>query len=248
MDVFFYSLLAFSLVYFVGLVSQLSDIPLSSKSQIKKGFPQLATRGHSDQKKREKNKKKHSYSSKVLVDGESDCVREFEQIENANMNLKMPTQSSLIHGFCLILFYIVKKWNICFYLNFFFFIFICVTATDSHTGQRWATREGGGNIQYLHMFFRGQWGLHLKTEQSLCSETTLTDVRCSGWSVFYGAGFRPIVCQWTHVTPVSFAALNHWQGGSSAKQTSAQHKRRLIFVLFCFHGTRYSANSKVSST
>lgn len=131
-----------------------------------------------------------------------------------------------------------------FLLEFFFFIFISITATDSHTGQRWATREGGGNIQYLHMFFRGQWGLHLKTEQSLCSETTLTDVCCSGWSVFYGAGFRPIVCQWTHVTPVSFAALNHWQGGSSAKQTSAQHKRRMIFVLFCFHGTHGFATAR----
>lgn len=155
-DVFFFSFLAFSLVYVVGLVSQSSNIPLLRKSQIKKAFHNLR---REDIPIKKKQKQQHSYSSKMQVDGESDRFREFKQIKNTNINWKMPTQSSLIHGFCLILFCIVKNWNICFYLNFFF-IFICITATDSHTGQRWPTREGGRNIQYLHMFFRGKWGLH----------------------------------------------------------------------------------------
>lgn len=81
---FFFPLLAFSLVYFVGLVSQSSDIPLSIKSQIKKAF-------HTLRREDIPIKKKHSYSSKVQVDGESDYFREFEQIEHANMNWKMLT-------------------------------------------------------------------------------------------------------------------------------------------------------------
>lgn len=82
MDVFFYSLLAFSLVYFVGLVSQLSDIPLSSKSQIKKGFPQLATRGHSDQKKRLKNKKNIPIKAKCSLMG---SLTVFENLNKSKM-------------------------------------------------------------------------------------------------------------------------------------------------------------------
>lgn len=105
MDVFFFSLLAFSLVYFVGLVSQSSDIPLSSKSQIKKGFPQLATRGHSDLKKKTTTKKNISIEAKCKFMGSLTISEKFEQIEKCQYELENAyTQSSLIHGFCLILF------------------------------------------------------------------------------------------------------------------------------------------------
>lgn len=112
---FLFSLLAFSLVYFVGLVSQSSDIPLSSKSQIKKASHDLRREDIPIHKKQ----KKHSYSSKVqswwgVWPFQRIWTRRKRQYESENAY----TQSSLIHGFCLIFFYIVKKWNICFYLNF----------------------------------------------------------------------------------------------------------------------------------
>lgn len=115
MDVFFFSLLAFSLVYFVGLVSQSSDIPLSSKSQIIKAFHNLRREDIPIKKQKTKTfllKRSASWwgvwpCQRIWTNRK----RQYE-LENAY------TQSSLIHGFCLILFYFVKKWNICFYLNF----------------------------------------------------------------------------------------------------------------------------------
>lgn len=37
----------------------------------------------------------------------------------------------------------------------FFFIFICITATESHTGQ---TGPGGRNIEHVHVFLGGPRG------------------------------------------------------------------------------------------
>lgn len=71
-------------------------------------------------------------------------------------------------------------------------------------------------------------------------ETTLTDVCCSGWSVFYGAGLWSSVSVSEHMCPLWALLLQIiGKGGSSVRQTSAQNKRWMIFfVLFCFHGTR----------
>lgn len=98
------------------------------------------------------------------------------------MNWRMPTHR--VHWSMGSVWFYFRAMEYLFLLEFFF-IFICITVTDSHTGQRWATREGGRNIQYLHMFFRGQWGLHFQDRAQPLFETTWTDVR---WSVFYGAG------------------------------------------------------------
>lgn len=149
-----FSLLAFSLVYFVGLVSQSSEIPLSSKSQIFKGFPQLTMRGHSDlNNKKKRKKKKHSCWSKNAV-VESGWKSE-------NKTARWIGKDSLTHGFCFIFLLLYQEMNYLFYLNFVFFLFICITATDSHTGRAVSYKKGWSNIQYLHMFFRGQWGLQL---------------------------------------------------------------------------------------
>ena len=65
-------------------------------------------------------------------------------------------------------------------------------------------------------------------------ETTLTDVCCSGWSVFYGAGLWSSVSVSEHMCPLWALLLQIiGKGGSSVRQTSAQNKRWMIF-LFCF--------------
>lgn len=88
--------------------------------------------------------------------------------------------------------------------------------------------------RYLHVLQRTM--RFLRQSRAFVWKTTLTDVFCSGWSVFYGAGLcrsGQLSVKWTHLSPLSFAASNHCQGGSSARQTSAQNKRQMIF-LFCF--------------
>lgn len=96
----------FLVSFFFGLLCR-AGFPIVRHTLVKQesnkiSFPQLETRGHSDPKKKNK---KHSYSSKVQVDGEPDRFREFERIQNADMNLENAyTHSSLIHGFCFILF------------------------------------------------------------------------------------------------------------------------------------------------
>ena len=118
---FFFSLLAFSLVYFVGLVSQSSDIPLSSKSHINnKGFPQLTTRGHS-----ERRKKNIPVQAKCKLMGRvwMNRKRQYE-LKKKNKKKNAYTQSSLIHGFCLIFFYIVKKWIFFVFTWIFFHIYL----------------------------------------------------------------------------------------------------------------------------
>lgn len=89
----------------------------NSKRLLSTTYDKRTFRSKKNKKQTKSKKKKHSYSSKVQVDGESDRFREFEQIKKTKNRKKTCqyelknayTQSSLIHGFCLIFFYIVKK-------------------------------------------------------------------------------------------------------------------------------------------
>lgn len=147
---FFFPLLAFSLVYFVGLVSQSSDIPLSIKSQIKKAFHTL---------RREDipiKKKNIPIQAKCKLTG-SLTISENLNKSNTPIWIGKCLHTELTDPFVFLLHCQEMKYL---FLLEFFVICICVTATDSHTGPRWATRKGGHNIQYLHMFLWGKWGLH----------------------------------------------------------------------------------------
>lgn len=165
----------------------------------------------------------------MQVDVESNWIREFEQVENTGVNLKKnKTKKNLsayrVHGsmgFRWI--FNVEKWNICFYLNFFFFIFICITATDSHTGQGWATKR---------------WSQH----PNICT----FDQRTMRFAIWQRQKHHldPCVLQWLvflfpmvlacvdlsdeHMSPLSFAASNHCQGGVIST------KQETDFVLFVF--------------
>lgn len=160
--------------------------------------------------------------------------REFEQIEKGQHDLENAyTQTSLIHGFCLILFYFVKKLNICFYLNFSSYLSASQPQTDTR-GSNELHEKVVVTSNICTCSSEGHEVCICKTAERLFQTTF-------NWCVFqwlvsflwcWLVYFRPIVCQWTHLSPVSFAASNHWQGGSSAKQTPAQSKRQIFF--FCF--------------
>lgn len=165
MDVFFFffPLLAFSLVYFVGLVSQSSDIPLSIKSQIKKAFHTLRREDIPIKKKTFLFKQSASWRGVWLFQRIwTNRTRQYE-LENAY------TQSSLIRGFGLFFFYIVKKWNICFYLNFSSY----VSASQPQT-----VTQGRDELQERVVVTssictcssEGNEVCIFKTEQSLCSK------------------------------------------------------------------------------
>lgn len=111
-----------------------------------------------------------------------------------------------------------------FLLEFFFFIFICITATDSHTGQGWATKR---------------WSQH----PNICT----FDKRTMRFAIWQRQKHHldPCVLQWLvflfpmvlacvdlsdeHVSPLSFAASNHCQGGVISKT-----RDRFCFVFFLF--------------
>lgn len=127
---FFFSLLAFSLVYFVGLVSQSSDIPLSSKSHINnKAF-------HNSRREDIPSEEKN-----IPVQAKCKLMGSLKfRIANANMNWKNAyTQSSLIHGFCLIFFYIVKKW--------IFFVFTWIFSSYLSASQPQIVTQGSEELQ-----------------------------------------------------------------------------------------------------
>lgn len=135
MDVSLFSLLAFSLVYFVGLVSQPSDIPLSSKSQITNSFHNL---------RREdipiENKQKN-----IPIEAECKFAWLFRELER-KYDLEKCLHAEFTDPRVLFDFILLCQEIKYLFLLEFFFIFICITATYSHTGQQRATREGGRNI------------------------------------------------------------------------------------------------------
>jgi len=63
--------------------------------------------------------------------------------------------------------------------------------------------------------------------------------------------FRPIVCQSTHQSPLSFAASNHWQRGfiSQTDISTKQETDDFFFfsLLFCFNGTHGFATARCLS-
>lgn len=90
------------------------------------------------------------------------------------------TQSSLIHGFCLILVLYCQEMKYLFLLEFFF-IFICITATDSHT-------QGGDGLRdevVATPFSESDEVCVSKTEQSLCWKNHLNNWSVSQWLVSF---------------------------------------------------------------
>lgn len=95
-----FSLLAFSLVYFVGLVSQSSDIPLSSKSQILKAFHNLRREDIPILKKKKTKKRK-----KNIPVGAKCCCGVWLKIwkRNSEMNWKRFTDPWVLFYFFITL-------------------------------------------------------------------------------------------------------------------------------------------------
>lgn len=122
-----------------------------------------------------------------------------------------------------------------FVFTWIFFIFICVTATDSHTGQRWATTEGGRNIVYLHMFFRGQRGLHfLRQSRAFVSKPPL--LMCVGQFSMVLACVVQADCLSVNTSGPLWALLLQIIGKGVHQPNRHQHRtRRMIFFFFCFN-------------
>lgn len=192
--------------------------------------------------------REHSYSSKVQVGGEPDRIREFEQVENANMNWKMPTRR--VHWLMgsvwfFFFFVIVKKWNICFYLNFSSYL----SASQPHivTQDSDELQKGGHNIP---IFARSSEDNDVfKTEQSLRSKNHLN------WCVLqwlvsflwcWLVSFRPIVCQMNTSVPFKLCCFESLPRGfiSQTDISTKQETDDFCFVLFCFNGTHGFATAR----
>lgn len=153
-------------------------------------------------------------------------------LENANR------QSSLIHGSCLILFHFFKRKKIkyLFLLEFFFFLHIYLHPSLgwSQQGSTELPEEVVVTSDICTCSSEGREVWIFKTAGPLVGDhlnwCVLPGLLRSPWC--WLVHFGPIVCQWTRPSPVSFAASNHWRGGSSAKQTSAPNKRPIFFFFF----------------
>lgn len=148
---------------------------------------------------------------------------------NAIMNCRMPPQWPIF-------LYIVKKWNICFYLNFSFYLSASQPQIVTR-GRRWAARRGDHNIQYLHMFFRWQWGLlffFFKTLLKPPENNWFVLQWLVSFSWCWPVSFRPTVSE--HICPL-LSFIRH------------QHKTRdkiilFLFILFCFNESHDFATAR----
>lgn len=135
----------------------------------------------------------------------------------------------------------------CFYLNlFFFYSYLSASQPQIVTQDRGELKEKKEKekkvfaaSKHLHVWQRTIWGL-----QCFETKTHHLDPTCCA---VVGFSFLLMVLACVdrsneHVSPLSFAASNHCQRGSSARETSAQNKRRfgfppsfwLFFLVFCF--------------
>lgn len=185
----------------------------------------------------------------MQVDVESNRIREFEQVENTSVNLKQKTKKkkhvcirgSWLDGFCWI--FNVEKWNICFYLNFFFFIFICITATNTHTGQGWATKRWSQHPNICTFDKRTmRFAIWQRQKHHL-------DPCVLPWLVFlFPMVLACVDLSDEHVSPLSFAASNHCQGGVISTKQETDFVLFFSFFLFCLLLVGHKASrSEVSS-
>lgn len=248
----FFKIFSSSLAFFFGLLCRagfpiIRNTLVKQQSELSFFFPKRPTWHSYPRNKKEYGSKKHSCISKVQVDGESDHFPKLKPIRNVDMNWKS-RHRLLIRGVYLTFLYIVEKWNICFYLNFC--LFICIPATESHTGLQ---ERVVVTSSICTCSSKDDEVCNVKTEQSLCSKTTWTDVCCCGRSVFFAFLFMVLACVGSiqteesvseHVSsPVSFAASNHWQKGDSSDDSTEQETDDFLCLVFLLIG-----HIQVSST
>lgn len=176
--------------------------------------------------------------------------REFERIQNADMNWKMPTPT--VHwSMSSVLFYLhCQEMNDLFYLNFYFYLSasqpqIVTQGGDELQGRvvitsNICTCSSEGNevciVKQNRAFVRNH--LNWCVSQWLVSFCFVLFFLVLAWNckMLNIVLFRPIVCQSTHQSPLSFAASNHWQRGfiSQTDISTKQETDDFFFFLYCF--------------
>lgn len=163
------------------------------------GFPivrhtgvKIVLRGHSNQKKKERKK-----VSKCMLMGSLTISENLNKHKAAWWIGEAYTWSM---GSVVFL-YIVKKWNICFYLNFSFFYLSASQPRIITQGSDELQEGGGHNIQYLHTFFREQWGF------AFFKTVLKNHLNCFVllWSVSFFLWCWPVQFRRTHLSPVGSA-------------------------------------------
>ena len=151
----------------------------------------------------------------------------------ANMNLKMPTQFT--DPWVLFVFYIVKNWNICFYLNFSSYL---------SASQPQIVTQGSGELQqrvvgtsYVCTCSSEGNGvcIFLRQSRAFVSKTTFTDVCVGQFSMVLACVVRADCLSVNTSAPCELCCFKSLARGFISRTDVSTEQDGWFYFFFCFN-------------